>query len=56
MGYTYNHNENLTFQVWFRKRDQKTYSLKAKKPSIKDKWTKEIHSLLWKQLEANKSK
>ncbi|GLV42422.1 Puratrophin-1-like [Carabus blaptoides fortunei] len=54
MGYTSNNNENLRFQVWFRKMNQKTYTLKAKKPSVKEKWTKQLHTLLWQQFEANK--
>lgn len=55
MGYTDNQAEPLVFKIWFRKRDQKNYVIRANKKEKQQKWVKEIFNLLWKQLEANKS-
>lgn len=56
MGYTNNVDEPQIFKIWFRKHDQKQYTLKARNTDVHNKWVTEIFNLLWRQLEANKSK
>lgn len=54
LGYTHVQYDPFEFKIWYRKHDQKVYTLRTNKEEIKDKWVKEIQDKLWKQLLENK--